>query len=191
MRRFALPLAACIGVLLLFVSQVPRLSRWLMESQLPAEFPFQMEQAGLENSIARAKGLVQARPVGNFGIGFDVDFPLASGEKLTLPLSKVSVFTIDGQTLFVARPRYTGMGCLLEAYALTDGSMLWSRQLCGIGPGMWCHSFYSNEVNLEVTPWTVTVIGRESFADYLEVSSRIDGRLLAHRHYRGGHPLNR
>ncbi|QDU90527.1 hypothetical protein Pla175_39330 [Pirellulimonas nuda] len=80
-------------------------------------------------------------------------------------------------------------GCEVVSYDIASGAEVWRRQLQQAAPGG--YSGYSNRV----TMWTptrrfehpvITVIGTESYCDYVEVLDAITGVSLGQRNFRVG-----
>jgi hypothetical protein len=114
-------------------------------------------------------------------------------EVLTLDGHTGSVFrTVKNVLYFAHYPRSTS-GCTVAAYDLTTGKKLWETKLNAVGTPM--HSAYSNRVTMGLSSLhdldkegegIVSITGRESFGDYVEVLDRGSGAILAHKVYRQG-----
>ncbi|HEX8340484.1 MAG TPA: hypothetical protein VF624_06205 [Tepidisphaeraceae bacterium] len=103
---------------------------------------------------------------------------------------KNSVFRTDKNVLYFAHFGTSMQGCTVTAYDLDSGEKLWETKLNAIPPAS--HSGYSNYVTMglgrlggteEEGEGVVSITGRESYGDYIEILDRTTGKVLAHRVY--------
>jgi hypothetical protein len=101
-----------------------------------------------------------------------------------------SVFRTEKNILYFAHFSPWGQGCTVSAHDLDSGKKLWETKLDALP--LAGHSAYSNEVTMGLSSLTgteqkdegiVSITGRESYGDYVEVLDRETGRVLAHRVY--------
>ena len=102
-----------------------------------------------------------------------------------------SVFRTVENTLYFAHFSPSSCGCTVAAYDLTTGKKTWETRLTAIGDLN--HSGYLNQVTMGVSRLTdldkegegvVSITGRESSGDYIEILDRATGKVLAHKVYR-------
>ncbi len=153
---------------------------------LPAKFQFEEEKANPLYSLSQCTGDFEIdmyfHSKSTFGIIFKF---IRNGSDLFIyPGHTGSVFCTNetGRVLFLAAFARSDSGCTLLAYDLETGKELWKTRLQALEPTP--HSAYRNEVNLRIGPGTVSVHGRETYGDYIEVLDQRTGRTLAHRVYR-------
>jgi hypothetical protein len=104
-----------------------------------------------------------------------------------------SVFRTVKNVLYFAHFPTASSGCTVAAYDLTTGKKLWETKLSAVGTPS--HSAYSNHVTMGLSSLhdldkdgegIVSITGRESFGDYIEILDRGSGKVLAHKVYRQG-----
>ena len=102
-----------------------------------------------------------------------------------------SVFRTSGNVLYFASFPTWGQGCVVTAHELKTGKKLWETTLSAVGSSS--HSAYSNEVTMglagsdegkDLDEGVVSITGRESYGDYMEILDRKTGKVLAHRIFR-------
>lgn len=92
-----------------------------------------------------------------------------------------TVFTIANSQLYYADFDPITCGGNIAAVHLPTGRLLWREPLLAVG--VWGHSEYLNEMNLQVDGRTVTVFGKESCGRYVEIKDAATGRTLGHHAY--------
>lgn len=92
-----------------------------------------------------------------------------------------TVFTITGGRLYYADFRLGSCGGHIVAVDLATGNQLWREPLLAVG--LWEHSKYLNEMNLQSDGRTLTVFGKESCGRYVEIKDAATGRTLGHHAY--------
>jgi hypothetical protein len=104
-----------------------------------------------------------------------------------------SVFRTRNNVLFFAHFPVAGSGCVVSAHDLSTGKELWKTTLSAVGTPK--HSMYSNEVTMGLSGTTgadgkdegvVSITGRGSFGDYIEIPDETTGKVLARKVYRRG-----
>lgn len=104
---------------------------------------------------------------------------------------KNSVFRTEMNVLYFAHFGTSSQGCTVTAHDLDTGKNLWETKLNAIP--LASHSGYSNEVTMGLSSLTgteekhegiVSITGRESYGDYIEILDRETGKVLAHKIYR-------
>jgi hypothetical protein len=113
-------------------------------------------------------------------------------EILSLEGHTGSAFRTVGNTLYFAHVPLGTSGCTVSAHDLTTGKKLWETNLSAVGTPS--HSKYSNEVTMGVATFfehrkgegAISITGRESFGDYIEILDRQTGQVLGHKIYRQG-----
>jgi hypothetical protein len=112
-------------------------------------------------------------------------------ELLEIVGHKNSVFRTEKNVLYFAHFGTSSQGCTVTAHDLGSGNMLWETKLNAIPLAP--HSAYSNEVTMGLSDLTgteengegiVSIRGRESYGDYIEILDRETGKVLAHKVYR-------
>ena len=112
---------------------------------------------------------------------------------LTLDGHQGSVFRTVKNVLYFAHFPPGDCGCTVAAYDLTTGKKLWETKLNAVGTPL--HSAYFNRVTMGLSSLPeldkegegiVSITGRESFGDYVEILDRNSGKVLAHKVYRRG-----
>jgi hypothetical protein len=112
---------------------------------------------------------------------------------LTLDGHTTRVFRTVKNTLYFAHFDRADCGCTVAAYDLTTGKKLWETKLRAVGDID--HSKYSNRVTMGLSSspdldkdgeGIVSITGRESLGDYIEILDRASGKVLAHKVYRKG-----
>jgi hypothetical protein len=102
-----------------------------------------------------------------------------------------SVFRTEKNVLYFANFSTSSQGCTVTAHDLATGKQLWVTKLNAIP--LAGHSAYSNEVTMGLSSLTgteekeegiVSITGRESYGDYIEILDRETGKILAHKVYR-------
>jgi len=105
-----------------------------------------------------------------------------------------SVFRTENNVLYFAHFPTSGSGCVVTAHDLATGKEFWKTTLSAVGTPT--HSAYSNEVTMGLSSLTgvdgkgegvVSITGRESYGDYVEILDRATGKVLAHKVYRQGY----
>ena len=76
-------------------------------------------------------------------------------------------FVFSNSTLVYSTHHPNASGCHLIAVDLNTGKQLWASSLDGIGPVN--HSQYQNQINLRIHQGQITVLGNESFGQYIEM----------------------
>lgn len=92
-----------------------------------------------------------------------------------------SVFTRQGDVLFIALFEPASTGCSVLAYDIAARKELWKTKLRGLSVGF--HSQYSNSVNIRLTTSEVIVYGREMAGRYVESLDINTGECTGHAVY--------
>jgi hypothetical protein len=147
--------------------------------ELPKTFAFSRGEANVEFSIRAYAG------IGTVGYSGDLKLSLDGRDDLFVNAHRGSVFRGEKDKLYFADFNLRTVGGLVAAYDLSTGKMLWRTRLrAGGRPEL--HSVYRNEVTMDLSPKYVTVTGKESYRDYVEVLDRKTGEVLAYKVYRMG-----
>jgi len=158
-------------------------------------FRFSESDAGVLYSLSQYSGdcklhmIYDPKERGQLTFKFERD----GKEVLTLPGHTGSVFrTVKNLLYFAHFPTYSS-GSTVAAYDLTTGKRLWETKLNAVGNPS--HSAYGNKVTMGLSSLhdldkegegIVSITGRESFGDYIEILDRSTGKVLAHKVYRQG-----
>ena len=125
--------------------------------------------------------------------GITFKFVQGDQELLTIQGHTESVFRTEQNVLYFAHFPTASSGCVVSAHDLATGKKFWETKLSAVG--MPPHSAYSNKVTMGLSSLTgteskdegiVSITGRESYGDYVEVLDRETGKVLAHKVYRQG-----
>ncbi|MDB5325733.1 MAG: hypothetical protein JWM57_1302 [Phycisphaerales bacterium] len=125
--------------------------------------------------------------------GITFKFMSDDKELLTIQGHTKSAFLTEKNVLFFAHFEPSSDGCMVTAHDLATGRKLWETKLSAAGASR--HSAYSNEVTMglssltgteERDEGTVSITGRESYGDYVEILDQHTGIVLAHKVYRQG-----
>jgi len=158
-------------------------------------FRFSESNEGILSSLSQYGGNCQVHmihdPAKWGGLGFK--FVRDGKELLSLEGHTGSSFRTAGNVLYFAHFPRSSSGCTVTAHDLTTGNKLWETKLSGVGTPM--HSAYSNRVTMGLSSLhnldkkgegIISITGRESYGDYVEILDRRTGKVLAHRIYRQG-----
>lgn len=102
-----------------------------------------------------------------------------SGEKFRIDAQRFSTFCRRDDRLFFADYVSMASGCAIVAYDLSNGKVLWKKDLKGLGNVE--HSKYRNNVIVAIESERIVVRSVESRGAYVECLAQDDGRQLHHR----------
>ncbi|HLW63986.1 MAG TPA: hypothetical protein VKS79_01625 [Gemmataceae bacterium] len=156
-------------------------------------FRFSEERSGVVYSLSQYGGKCDIHIVRKAGVTFQLTFQFVRDGKELLALQghTYSEFRTDKNVLYFAQFPPGDCGCTVSAYDLDTGKKLWSTALNAVGRV--AHSAYQNQVmmglgQLHMEPdGVVSITGKESYGDYLEILDRKTGAILAHKVYRQGY----
>lgn len=102
-----------------------------------------------------------------------------SGEKFRIDGERYSTFCRRGDRLYLADYSCIASGCAIVAYDLSNGKVLWKKDLKGLGNVE--HSKYRNRVVVAIESERIVVRSIEVYGAYVECLAQDDGRRLHHR----------
>jgi hypothetical protein len=121
--------------------------------------------AGYDVRILRSKNKNQER------LPFCVQVAGEGAQGYVFDAHSGTVFAQAGNTLYIAEFDPIAPGCQVAAIDLTEGKVVWRRELKGNLPVK--NSKYSTDVNIAATDASIVIFRRESTGRYIEV---LDGR---------------
>lgn len=102
-----------------------------------------------------------------------------SGEKFRIDGERYSTFCRRGDRLYLADYSCIASGCAIVAYDLSNGKVLWKKDLKGLGNVE--HSKYRNRVVVTIESERIVARSIEVAGAYVECLAQDDGRQLHHR----------
>jgi hypothetical protein len=158
-------------------------------------YRFSESSAGMLRSLAQYTGDCKVHMVygPKAGPGLTYTFERDGKVLVTIHGHTQSAFRTHGNILYFADVPMSSCGCMVLAYDLTTGKKLWESKLSAVGTPS--HSAYTNQVTMELSDLpgkdrpgeaAITITGRESYGDYVEIIDEATGQVLAHKIYRQG-----
>ena len=160
------------------------------------KFRFDESNGGVLFSISQFRADCEVHMIFNPKKWFKMTFKFVRDGKdiLTLEGHTGSAFRTAGNVMYFAHVPLGTSGCTVTAHDMTTGKKLWETKLGAVGNPP--HSAYNNRVTMGLShlfeldkkkgEGIVSITGRESYGDYVEILDRETGTVLAHKIYRQG-----
>jgi len=158
-------------------------------------FRFSESEADVWFALSQFGGKCQIHMIYDPAEKWGITFKFVQGDKelLTIQGHTKSAFRTEHNVLYFAHFPPWSSGCVVTAHDLGTGRKLWETRLSAVGTPQ--HSAYRNKVTMGLSSLTgteekdegiVSITGRESYGDYVEILDRETGKVLAHKVYRQG-----